>query len=96
MATHSSTLENPMDRGAWGATVHGVRRVEHDRNDLVCACTCTHTHTHRHSLSSPGEPRPGLLTWDTVWTQAENLFKHEYFREGSLEEVMLALLPFSY
>ena len=28
MATHSSILclENPMDRGAWWATVHGVRR----------------------------------------------------------------------
>ena len=25
-----SCLENPMDRGAWQATVHGVARVEHD------------------------------------------------------------------
>ena len=25
-----SGLENPMDRGAWGATVHGVQRVRHD------------------------------------------------------------------
>ena len=24
-------LENPMDRGAWWATVHGVTRVGHDR-----------------------------------------------------------------
>ena len=23
-------LGNPMDRGAWGATVHGVARVRHD------------------------------------------------------------------
>ena len=23
-------LENPMNRGAWQATVHGVARVEHD------------------------------------------------------------------
>ena len=32
MATHSSILavENPMDRGAWQATVHGVARVVHD------------------------------------------------------------------
>ena len=27
MATHSSNLENPMDRGAWWATVHEVARV---------------------------------------------------------------------
>ena len=25
-----SCLENPMDRGAWWATVHGVTRVRHD------------------------------------------------------------------
>ena len=25
-----SCLENPMDRGAWRATVHGVHRVGHD------------------------------------------------------------------
>ena len=25
-----SFLENPMDRGAWGATVHGVAKVGHD------------------------------------------------------------------
>ena len=25
-----SCLENPMERGAWGATVHGVARVRHD------------------------------------------------------------------
>ena len=26
MATHSSILENPMDRGAWWATVHRVAK----------------------------------------------------------------------
>ena len=32
MAIHSSILawKNPMDRGAWGATVHRVVRVRHD------------------------------------------------------------------
>ena len=25
-----SCVENPMDRGAWQATVHGVKRVRHD------------------------------------------------------------------
>ena len=29
MATHSS-LGNPMDRGAWWATVHGLQREVHD------------------------------------------------------------------
>ena len=27
---HYSCLENPMDRGAWQATVSGVTRVKHD------------------------------------------------------------------
>ena len=29
-----SCLENPMDRGAWQATVHGVTRVRHDWSGL--------------------------------------------------------------
>ena len=28
MATRSSILENPMDRGAWWATVHGVAKSQ--------------------------------------------------------------------
>ena len=27
---HYSCLENPMDRGAWRATVHGITRVRYD------------------------------------------------------------------
>ena len=39
MATHSSILlENPMDRGAWWATVHRVARVRHN---LVTKTTTT-------------------------------------------------------
>ena len=30
MATYSSCLGNPMDRGVWWATVHGVTRVRHN------------------------------------------------------------------
>ena len=28
MATHSSILGNPMDKGAWQATVHGVLKSQ--------------------------------------------------------------------
>ena len=28
MATHSSILENPMDRGVWWATVHGFTKSQ--------------------------------------------------------------------
>ena len=34
-----SCLENPMDRGAWWATIHGVTRVRHN---LVTEHTCIH------------------------------------------------------
>ena len=30
-----SCLENPMDREAWRAIVHGVAKVRHDSHDLV-------------------------------------------------------------
>ena len=42
-----SCLENPMDRGAWQATVHGIERVGLDRSNLA------HTHTHTHPPPGP-------------------------------------------
>ena len=36
-----SCLENPTDRGAYGATVHVI--TESDRTEHTCACTHTHT-----------------------------------------------------
>ena len=44
-----SCLENPTDRGAWWATVHGSQRVRHD----WATHTHTHTHTHRGHLQFP-------------------------------------------
>ena len=47
-----SCLENPRDRGAWQATVHGATRVGHDLLTLLLLTTIhffnelyTHTHT---------------------------------------------------
>ena len=45
-----SFLENPMNRGAWWATVHGVTKSQTCLSDY--AHTCTHTHTHTHSTGS--------------------------------------------
>ena len=42
-----SCLENPMDRGAWWAVVHGVAKNQTLLS--TCACTLTHTHTHTHT-----------------------------------------------
>ena len=43
-----SCLENPMDRGAWQATVHRVIKSWTQLSDLACVHTHTHTHTHMY------------------------------------------------
>ena len=55
---HYSWLENPMDRGAWWATVHGVAKSQTWLSDQ--AHTHTHTHTHTHSGSGLYLPILGL------------------------------------
>ena len=40
-----SCLENPMDKGAWWATVHGVAKSWKWLSTRVCMHACTHTHT---------------------------------------------------
>ena len=42
MATHSSIscLENPMDRGAWKATVHGVAKSQTRLSDFTSLQRC--------------------------------------------------------
>ena len=55
----SSCLENPVDRGAWTATVHGVTESRTWLND---SHTHTHTHTERyHCFSVTGGVRLILL-----------------------------------
>ena len=39
-----SCLENPMDRGAWRATVHGAAESQTQLRAHVCAHTPSHTH----------------------------------------------------
>ena len=42
-----SCQKNPMDRGAWQATVHGVTKSQTQLKQLN---THTHTHTHTHTV----------------------------------------------
>ena len=44
-----SCLENPMDRGAWQAIVHGVGKSRTGLSVCARACTCAHKHTHTHT-----------------------------------------------
>ena len=45
----SCTLDNPIDRGTWRATVHGVAKSQTQLS--------THTHTHTHSKRSVARKR---------------------------------------
>ena len=81
---HYSCLENPIDRGAWRAAVHGVvkSRTQH-------AHTRAHTHTHTHHLSQEAFLNPlGALPcvpigpcgcyqriWDTLERAAHPAFR---------------------
>ena len=53
-----SCLENPMDRGAWRATVHGVTK---SRTQLTLSLSLTHTYTHTHTEERVGEGLFGSL-----------------------------------
>ena len=48
-----SCLENPMDRGAWQATVYGVTRITTTEQLSTHTCTHTHTHTHTSRINTP-------------------------------------------
>ena len=44
-----SCLENPMDRGVWWSTVHGITKIRKDQAHTEY--THTHTHTQKHKFS---------------------------------------------
>ena len=43
-----SCLENPKDRGAWWAIIHGVAELDTTKH-AACMRAYTHTHTHTHT-----------------------------------------------
>ena len=45
-----SCLENPMDRGAWQATVLGVPKTWTQQRVLSLSLSLSLTHTHTHTL----------------------------------------------
>ena len=63
MATHSSILENPMDRGAWRATAHGIAELdvtEQLTGTLYCPpCSFPGGSDSKESACNAGDP--GLI-----------------------------------
>ena len=55
-------LENPMDRGAWQATVHRVTKSQRWLSDSACVLACVHVHTHTHTHTS------NMCRWLPMWS----------------------------
>ena len=89
-----SCLENPMDRGAWGTTVHGVaKRVGHDQ-----PCAHAHTYTYKTQLGhtwilDPWKQKVNMFFWPTkfvviYYTALENQYNGLKIEKKSLKEIM--------
>ena len=57
-----SCLENPMDRGAWWAAVHGVTRSQTWLGDFTLTF-------HFHALEKEMATRSSVLAWRIPWTE---------------------------
>ena len=57
-----SCLENPMDRGAWWATVHGVAKSQTRLKGLQHTCTWSHIHV-KVKVKSPSCVRLLVTPW---------------------------------
>ena len=67
-----SCLGNPMDRGAWWATAHGVAKSQ------TWLRNWTHTHTHTHTISK----LDGMTTWQLkINRRAKIISKRNQIRE---------------
>ena len=77
MATHSSTLawKNPMDGGAWWATVHGVAKSQTQLSDLTFTF---HFHSLEKEMATHSQcsclenPRDGGAWWAAVYVVAQS------------------------
>ena len=61
IAPHSSTLENPMDRGAWWTAVHGVSKSRTGLSDFTLTF-------HLHALEKEMATHSSVLAWRTPGT----------------------------
>ena len=64
MANHSSILawENPMDRGAWWAAVHGVAKSRTRLRDFTFTF-------HFHALEKEMATHSSIPAWKISWTE---------------------------
>ena len=58
----SSCLENPMDRGAWWAAVHGVAKSQTQLSDFTLTFQF-------HALEKEMATHSSVLAWRIPWTE---------------------------
>ena len=83
-----SCLENPIDRGAWQATVHGVARVRHDLVHCLTPEILPHI---PQKPNIPQWPWPHCSNHSQVGIQAH---VHRGHRQHTYGSVMSHILPF--
>ena len=64
-----SCLENPMDGGAWWATVHGVARSRTRLSDFTFTF-------HFHALEKEIATHSSILAWKIPWTEEPGRLQH--------------------
>ena len=62
MAPHSRCLENPMDGGAWKATVHGIANSQTQLSDFTLIF-------HFHALEKEMATHSSILAWRSPGTE---------------------------
>ena len=85
-----SCLENPMNRGAWWVTVHGVAKSQ------TCLSAHTHTHTHTHTLLCQAKGNSVVsCPWKTVSPQLRGFgkFCSSVSREVAVDTIKVCARP---
>ena len=78
-----SCLENPMDQGAWGATVHGVMKSQTRLSDFTFTF-------HFHALEKAMATHSSTLAWKIPWTKEPGRLKES----DTTERLHFPSLPF--
>ena len=90
-ALQCSCLENPMDRGAWWATVHGVTK----NWTWLSECMCVHTRIYTEDATCQGAARPVHYNYGACvleprncnyWARVPQLLKPTLPRAGARQQ----------
>ena len=72
-----SCLENPTDRGAWQATVHGVARVGHDLVTKPPPTTTSEVYADTSINHSAWDGWHGCLAREQAWVESHSILTTE-------------------